>query len=75
MPSNWIRCIHKGPVGKRWSPRENAYRYNAEDMSCNAGIPEYDNRVHVEFSMEPTKEDWLSSVQRVRLPLVIKRVR
>jgi len=70
MPSKWIRCIHKGQVGKRWSPREKTHRYGREDKSCNAGRPEYDMRLHDECSMEPTKEDWPSSVQRVTLPLV-----
>jgi len=68
MPSKWIWCIHKGQVGKRWSPREEAHRYDPEDKSCNAGRPEYDMQSRVEFSTEPTKEEWPSSVQRVRLP-------
>jgi len=62
MPSKWIVCIHKGQVGKRCSPREKAHRYDPEDKSCNAGRPEYNIRSLVEFSMEPTKEDWPSSV-------------
>ena len=75
MPSKWIGCIHRGLVGKRWSPRENAYRYDPEDKSCNAGRPEYNMQLRVEFSTEPTKEDWPSSVQLVRLPSVSTRVR
>jgi len=68
MLSKWIGCIHKGQVGKRWSSREKTHRYDPEDKSCNAGRPEYNMLSHVEFSTEPTKEDWPSSVQRVRLP-------
>ena len=68
MPSKWIGCIHKGQVGKRWRPREKTYRYNPEDKSCNARRPEYNMQSHVQFSTEPTKEDWPTSVQRVRLP-------
>jgi len=67
MPSKWIGCIHKGQVGKRWSLREKAYRYDPEDKSCNAARPEYNMLLQVEFSTGPTKEDWPSSVQRVRL--------
>jgi len=70
MPSKWIGGIYKGQAGTRWSPREKAHRYNPEDKSCNAGRPEYDMPLHIEFSTEPTKEDWPSSVLRVRLPLV-----
>ena len=70
MPSKWIGCIHKGQVGKSWSPRENTHRYNPANKSCNAESPDYDMQVHVEFSMEPTKEDWPSSATRVRLPSV-----
>jgi len=68
MPSKWIGCIHRGQVGKRWSPREEAHRYDPVDKSCNARRPAYDMQSHVEFSMEPTNEEWPSSVQRVRLP-------
>jgi len=68
MPSKWIGCIHRGQVGKRWSPREEADRYDPEDKSCNAGRPEYDMPSHVEFSTQPTSEEWPSSIQRVRLP-------
>jgi len=75
MPSKWIGGIHRGPVGKGWSPREEAHRYDPEDKSCNAGRPEYDMRLHVKFSTEPTKEDRPSSVQRVRLPLMSTRAR
>jgi len=57
MPSKWIGWIHRGQVGKRWSPRENAYRYNPEDKSCNAGRPEYEMQLHTEFLTEPTKEE------------------
>jgi len=75
MPSKWIRYMHRGDVGKRWTPRENAYRYDPEYKSCNAGRPEYDMQLQVEFSTEATKEDWPSSVQRVRLPSVSTRAR
>jgi len=75
MPSKWIVCIHRGLVGTRWSPRENAYRYDPEDKSCNAGRPEYNMHLQVEFSTEPIKEDRPSSVPRVRLPSVSTRVR
>jgi len=68
IPSKWIGGIHKGQVGKRWSPMENAHRYDPEDKSCNAGRPEYNMLLHVEFSREPTKEDWPSSDPRVGLP-------
>ena len=68
MPSKWIRCIHGGQVGKRWSAREKAYRYDPEDKSCNARRQEYNRQLQVAFATEPTKEDWLSSVPRVRLP-------
>ena len=62
MPSKWIACIHRGQVGKRWSSREKAYRHNLEDKSCNAGRRECDMQSHVEFSTEPTNEEWPSSV-------------
>jgi len=75
MPSKWIGCIHKGQVGKRWSPREKAYRYNPEDKSCNTGTPEYDMQLHIEFSTEPTKEERTSSVRRVRLSMTSTRAR
>jgi len=75
MPSKWIGCIHKGQVGKRWSPREKAYRYDPEDKSFNAGRPEYNMQLQVEFSTEPTREDWPSSVQPVRLPSTSTRAR
>jgi len=68
MPSEWIGCIYKGQVGKRWSPRKEAHRYDPEDKSCNAGRPEYDMQSGVEFSTEPTHEECPSSVQLVRLP-------
>ena len=68
MPSKWIGCIHRGQVCKTGRPRETAYRYDPEDKSCNAGRPEYNIMWQVEFSTEPTKEDWPSSVRRVRLP-------
>ena len=70
MPSKWIGCIHRGQVGKGWSPREKTYWCDPKDKSCNHGRPEYNMQLHVEFSTEPTNEDWPSSVQRVRLPLV-----
>ena len=57
MPSKLIGCIHKGQVGKRWSQGEKTYMYDPENKSCNAGRPEYDMRLHGEFSTEPTKED------------------
>jgi len=75
MPSKWIRCIHRGQVGKRWSPREKAYRYDPEDKSCNAGRLEYEMQLHTEFLTVPTKEEWPSSVQRVRLPSTSTRAR
>jgi len=75
MPSKWIGCIHRGQVGKRWSPRENAYRNDPEGKSCNTRRPEYDMQLHAEFSTEPTQEDWPSSVQRVRLPSTGTRAR
>ena len=49
MPSKWIGCIHKGQVGKRWSPREEAHRYDPEHKSCNARRPEYDMQSRVEI--------------------------
>jgi len=70
MPSKWIGCIHKGQAGKSRSPRDYTQGYDPEDKSGNARRPEYDIRVHVEFSTEPTKEDWPSSVLGVRLPSV-----
>jgi len=57
MPSKWIRWIHKGQVGKRWSPREKAHRYDPENKSCNAGRAEFNMGSNAEFSMEPTKEE------------------
>jgi len=57
MPSKWIRCIHKGQVGKTWSLREKTHRYDPEDKSYNARRPECNMWLHVEFSREPTKED------------------
>jgi len=75
MPSKWIGCIQRGQVGKSWSLREKAYRYDPEDKSCNAGRPEYDMKLHDEFLTEPTKEDWPSSVQRGRLPWTSMRGR
>jgi len=68
MAGKWIRGIHRGQVGKSWSPRQEAHRYDREDKSCNAGRPEYDRLSHVEFSTEPTNKEWPSSVQRVKLP-------
>jgi len=70
MPGKWIGCIHRGQVGKRWSPREKAYRYDPKDKSCNAGRPEYDMQSRVKFSTQPTNEERPSSVQRGRLPSV-----
>jgi len=70
MPSKWIGCIHREQVGKRWSPRGKAYRYDPEDKSCNARRQEYNMQSRVEFSTEPTNEEWPNSVQRVRLPSV-----
>jgi len=57
MPSKRIGCIQRGEVGKRWSPREKANRYDPEGKWCNAGRPEYNMQLQVEFSTEPTKED------------------
>ena len=68
MPSKWIGCIHKGQVGKRWSPREKAHRHDPENKLYNAGRPEYNMQLEVELATEPTKGDWPSSLQRVRLP-------
>jgi len=70
MPSKWIGCIHRGQVGKIWSPRGKAYRYDPEDKSYNAGRPDNNMQSRVEFSTEPTNEEWPSSVQRVGLPSV-----
>jgi len=75
MPSKWIGCIHRGQVGKRLSPREKAYRYDPKDKSYNAGRQEYNMQLQVEFSTEPIKGDWPSSIQRVKLPSVNTRVR
>ena len=49
MPSKWIGRIHRGEVGKRWSPREKAYVYDPEDKSCNAARPEQKMQLQVEF--------------------------
>ena len=68
MPSKWIWGIYRGQVGKRWSLRKKAHRYDPEDKSCNAGRPEYDMQSHVKFSTQPTNEEWPSSVPRVALP-------
>ena len=70
MPSKWIGCIHRGQVGKRWSPWDEAHRYDPEDKLCNDGRPEYDMQSRVEFLTEPTNQEWQSSVQRVRLPSI-----
>jgi len=70
MPSKKIGCIHKGQVGKRWSLRDEAHRYDPENKSCNAGRPTYDIHSCVAFSTKPTNVGWPSSVQRVRLPSV-----
>ena len=75
MPSKWIGCIQRGRVGKRRSPREKTDRYNPENRSCNAGRREYNMQLQVEFLTEPTKEDWQSSVRRVRLPSTNPRAR
>jgi len=48
-------------------PREKASRYDPEDKSYNAGRPEYNMQLQVEFTTEPTKKDWASSVRRVKL--------
>jgi len=70
MPSKWIGRIHEAQVRTRWSPRERSHSYDPEDKSGNAGRREYDMLSHVEFWMEPTKDEWPSSVQQVRLPSV-----
>jgi len=75
MPSKWIGCIHKGQVGKRWSPGEEAHRYDPQNKSFNAGRPEYNMQSRVEFSTEPTNEEWPSSVQQVGLPSVSTEAR
>jgi len=62
MPSKWIGLIHRGQVGKGWSPKVKAYRYDPKDKSYNAGRPAYNMQLQVEFSTEPTKEDWPSSL-------------
>jgi len=67
MAIKWIRGIHKVQVGKRWSLREKAHRDDPEDKSCNAGRLEYDMRLHAKFLTKPTKDEWPSSVRRVRL--------
>ena len=67
MSSKWIGGVHKGQVGTRWSPSGKTHTYNPEDRSSNAERQESDMRLHVEFSTEPTKGDWPSSVQGVRL--------
>jgi len=69
VTSKLIGCIHKGQVGKRWSPREKAHRYGPEGKSCNALRSHNDMRLQAEFLPEPTKEDWPFSVQCVRAPL------
>jgi len=75
MPSKWIGCIHRGQFGKRWSPRENAYRDDPDDKSCKAGRPEYEMQLYTEFWTEPTKEEWPSSVPRVIQPSTSTRAR
>jgi len=75
MPNKWIGCIHRGQVGKRWTPREKANRYNPEDKSCNARRLEYDMQLHAEFLTAPTKDDWPSCVQRVKLLSTSTRAR
>ena len=62
MSSKWIGCIHGGQVGQRWSLREKAYTFDPEGKSCNAGRPEYNMQWRVEFSTEPTNEEWPSPV-------------
>jgi len=56
MPSKWIGGIYRGQVGKRWSLRKKAHRYDPEDKSSNAGRPAYDMQSHVKFSTQPTNE-------------------
>jgi len=75
MLSKWIGCIHKGRVGKRWSQREKTYMSDPEDKSCNAERPEDDMRSHAKFCTEPTRGDWPSSVQQVRLRSATARAR
>jgi len=68
MPHKWMGGIHKGQVGKRWSWREKTHRCDAMDKSCNSGRQEYEMGLHTKFSTEPAKEEWPSSLSRVRLP-------
>jgi len=67
-PCDWSRCLQKGQVGKGWSPREKIYKCDPKDNPCNAGRQEYDMRSLVEFSTEPTKEEWPSFPWRIRPP-------
>jgi len=61
IPGNWSGWLQKGRVGKGWSLRDKTHMYDPEHKSCNAGRQEYNMRSQVEFSTEPTKEEWLSS--------------
>ena len=70
MPSKWIGGIHKGQVGKRWSPRGKNHRVDPEDKSYDAGKQEWSMQSHKWLSTEPTKEDGPSSVQRISSPIM-----
>ena len=70
MPSKWIRGIHKGQVGKRWSPRRKNHRLDPENKSYLSGKQEWSMQSHSGFSTEPTEEDGPSSVQRISIPIV-----
>jgi len=61
MPCNWIGWFHQGQVGKRWSLRQKAHRYDPEGKSCNAGRKESDMELLAEFLTEQTREEWPTS--------------
>jgi len=63
MLSEWIGRIHKGQVGKSWSPREKAHKYDSENKLCNAVNQNPTCGCMSKFSTEPTTEDWSSSIQ------------
>jgi len=62
MASKWIGLIYKGYFGKGWGLRDETYRYNPEDKSCNAGKQGCDLGSHTQFSTEATKEECPSSL-------------
>ena len=51
----------------KWSQREKDEMSHLKSQSYNTGEQEYDMQAQTQFSTEPTKEDWSSSVHRVRL--------